>query len=90
VPADDQPQIEDGKQPAVNTNGKDGLIASIVKSLPWNKMNRCDVTNIAFDLIALYFTLQFTEKAGGTMPVLILWFCIVSLALFCVMWASRQ
>lgn len=69
---------------------KGEIIKQLLKILPLNKLTRYDVTNLFFDLLALYFTLQFALKVNGGIDVLVLWFAIVALCLVCFVWASKQ
>jgi hypothetical protein len=70
--------------------GGGGVVEVIIKAIPLHKMNRHQVANLAFEIVALHYTAQFAGKMGATIPVLALWFSTVAFCLFCVMWACRQ
>lgn len=69
----------------------DEIIKQLLKLLPFKKLTRYDVTNLAFDLLALSYTLKFALKQeGGGIGVLLLWFTVIALCLLCFIWASKQ
>jgi hypothetical protein len=66
------------------------VLDTVARAVPFGKLRRYEVANLSFDAIAIYFTYNFATKYGATLPVLILWFAVLSLCLACVFWASKQ
>jgi hypothetical protein len=64
--------------------------AEIVKIFPWHKLRRYELTNLAFELIALYFTVKFAVHMHGEYEAALLLGAVVLLGFMCLIWACKQ
>ncbi|MBS1802448.1 MAG: hypothetical protein JST28_03740 [Acidobacteria bacterium] len=73
-----------------NTSGG-GFWASLFKQIPFSKLRRYEVTNLLFEAMALYFTLQYTKNPHDQ-PIIALsmWAGVLVLGAVCVFWACKQ
>ena len=62
----------------------------ILDALPTHRLTRYDMTNLGFDVVALYFTLKFAAAAKNELLVAGLWALVLALCLVCFFWASKQ
>ena len=60
------------------------------KKIPLQKLRRYEVTNLTFEIIALYFTGQFTSHQANPIACMVLWAGVVALGFVCIVWASKQ
>ncbi|HUK25996.1 MAG TPA: hypothetical protein VLV49_15545 [Terriglobales bacterium] len=65
-------------------------VNTLIKAVPWHKLRRYEVTNIAWSLLALYFTVQFALHQSSLLYPSILLGVVVAATLGCVLWACKQ
>ncbi len=62
----------------------------LAKNFPLRKLDKYQVVNIAFEAIALYFTVKFTAQTKNDLLATLTWGFVVTMAFFCIMQASRE
>ena len=63
---------------------------ALINAVPWKKLRRYELTNIAWSCIALYFTVQFALHQSSQLYPSLLLFVVLGATLGCVLWACKQ
>lgn len=63
---------------------------AIFGQLPLKKLRRYEVANLAFEIIALFFTLRFTLHHNIPVADYGLWVFVIVMGTVCIFWASKQ
>lgn len=62
----------------------------LLKIIPLSKLRRYEITNLVFELMALYFTSKFTAHQSSPIACMALWAGVIALGFLCILWACRQ
>ena len=68
----------------------DGWLNILLKSIPFSKLRRYEVANLAFELLAFYFVCQFTRGLTHEAWSIALFGLVFVSGLTCIMWACKQ
>jgi hypothetical protein len=69
---------------------KGSIWTALIDALPWKKLRRYELTNLSFEVIALFFTLRFTYHQNNPLFSFVLWAAVIVMGFVCVFWASKQ
>jgi hypothetical protein len=76
--------------PTNKKSDTDGAFTALIKSFPWKKLRRYEVTNLAFDLIALVVAGKYALSLPDPVYGVGLFSFVFAMSLLCVFWACRQ
>jgi len=76
--------------PKKNVASRGNWKTHLVDLIPWTKLRRYELTNLAWSCIALFFTVRFAMHQSNPLYPSILLVVIVSGTLGCIMWACKQ
>ena len=65
-------------------------LKEILKLLPLSKLDKYQTTNLAFDVLAVFYTFWFTWRSKDEALSTVTWLFVMVLCFACVLWASRQ
>lgn len=68
----------------------DNFWKTLVEAVPSRKLRRYEAANLAFEIAALYFTVQFTQHLKNEFLSSILMGAVILMGLACVLWACKQ
>lgn len=68
----------------------DNFWKTLVEAIPSKKLRHYEVANLAFEIAALYFTVQFTQQHKSEPLAFMLMGAVLLMGLCCVLWACKQ
>jgi len=64
--------------------------ADIAKLIPWNKLRRYEIANLAFEFAALYFAVDWAKHTSNQVLGIFVILFVVLMGFCCVAWACKQ